>query len=118
MIFMSFQAPLDPIFNSQVTCPKVKRRLLFIGIKENKNLLRSVEALNNLKLDVNLTFVLVAPFLPRCVNKLHENISIILKSNLTDLELLEEYDKAEVLLFPSFQRVLVFQSLRPKAEVA
>ena len=70
-------------------------------LKENKNLLRSVEALNNLKLDVNLTFVLVAPFLPRCVNKLHENISIILKSNLTDLELLEEYDKAEVLLFPS-----------------
>ena len=94
-------SPLDPIFNSRTTHSRVDRRLLFIGIKENKNLYRSVEALNKLKLDDNLTLVLVAPFQPDCIKKLNDNILVELHDNLTDLDLLEEYDKAEILLFPS-----------------
>ena len=82
----------DKIFDSE--CP----RILQIGTKQNKNLLRLLEALKGIR----CRLIIVGPEDPKLLNSLSQhNIDFEFHSLLTNEELIEEYRRADLLSFVS-----------------
>lgn len=73
-------------------------RILFIGVKDNKNLIRCFEALKGINCQVKI----VGKLLPEQIKALEDNgISYSNKCNLTDEELNKEYYNCDIVSFCS-----------------
>ena len=122
--------PVDPGF---VYAPKVFNaqhpRILQIGTVERKNLLRTIEALKDLRCHLRI----IGNLNKRALQLLNEfHIEYSNASNLTHAEIIEEYRKADIVNFPStFEgfgmpviegqatgRVVVTSNISPMKEVA
>lgn len=92
---------LDPLFTActyqPATC-HVKPHILLIGTSINKNLERTIEALKNVKCELTI----VGSISDEILENLKRNmIDYMLKSNLTDAEIIEEYRQCDIVSFCS-----------------
>lgn len=116
-------APIPKEFNVD------KPRILHVGTGWNKNLDRVVDALKN----IECTLVIIGVLDDRQKSMLHDsNVEYEQMSNLSDNELLQEYEKCDIVSFPSIYegfgmpiiegqavgRIVLTSSIEPMTEIA
>lgn len=77
---------------------KSKPRILFVGTKNNKNLLRTIEALKN----INCELTIIGKLTKEQSESLKVNkIDYVSEFNLNDQQMIDAYKKCDLLCFPS-----------------
>lgn len=75
--------------------------LLHIGTKPNKNLSRTIEALELLASKYCLRLTVIGQMTPEQTNHPSKNLEIVNHKNLTSAEVIEQYQQCHIVVFPS-----------------
>lgn len=88
-------------------------KILHIGTRENKNLFRVIQALHNISCELRI----IGELTEEQIAALRKyGINYIVKTHLTDNEIVKEYRECDIVSFPSIYEGLVCQLLKDRLQ--